>query len=152
MFLRSKKKEPPEQSVMIRDYSPEDYPRIIELWKLTGMGDEQRGDDQQVIERSLELGGRLLVMIRQSGNEIIGTSWITFDGRRLHLHHFGIHPDYQEQGLSHRLAEASIAFAREKKTQIKLEVHRNNRKAVSLYKKHGFKYLGDYNVYIIRDP
>lgn len=152
MFLRSKKKKPPEQSVMIRDYSPEDYPRIIELWKLTGMGDEQRGDDQQVIERSLELGGRLLVMIRQSGNEIIGTSWITFDGRRLHLHHFGIHPDYQGQGLSHRLAEASIAFAREKKTQIKLEVHRNNRKAVSLYKKHGFKYLGDYNVYIIRDP
>ncbi len=137
---------------MIRDYLPEDYPQIIELWKLTGMGDERRGDDQQVIERSLELGGRLLVMIGLPENGIIGTSWITFDGRRLHLHHFGIHPDYQGKGLSHRLTEASIAFAREKKTQIKLEVHRDNRKAVSLYKKHGFKYLGDYNVYIIRDP
>lgn len=152
MLSGSKKKKPPEHSIIIRDYLPEDYAQIIELWKLTGMGDERRGDNQQVIEKSLELGGRLLVMTGPPGNEIIGTSWITFDGRRLHLHHFGIHPEYQGQGLSHRLAEASIAFAREKKTQIKLEVHRDNRKAVSLYKKHGFKYLGDYNVYIIRDP
>jgi ribosomal protein S18 acetylase RimI-like enzyme len=34
---------------------------------------------------------------------------------------------------------------------IKLEVHKDNVKALGLYKKAGFGYLGDYHVYIIRD-
>ncbi len=34
---------------------------------------------------------------------------------------------------------------------VKLEVHRSNKRAIELYKKAGFSYLGDYDVYIIRD-
>ncbi len=135
----------------IRDYRPEDYPEIIELWRLTGMGDPKRGDDQEVILRSLDLGGKLFVLIHPSG-KLIGTSWLTFDGRRLHLHHFGIHPDFQGRGFSHELARVSVEYAREKKIQVKLEVHQENRKAIGLYLQYGFKYLGDYDVYIIRDP
>jgi ribosomal protein S18 acetylase RimI-like enzyme len=36
-------------------------------------------------------------------------------------------------------------------SQVKLEVHSTNLKAINLYKKFGFKHLGEYNVYIIRD-
>ncbi len=35
--------------------------------------------------------------------------------------------------------------------QVKLEVHRSNNVAVELYRKAGFEFLGDYDVYIIRD-
>jgi hypothetical protein len=35
--------------------------------------------------------------------------------------------------------------------QVNLEVHTTNIKAINLYKKFGFKHLGEYNVYIIRD-
>jgi ribosomal protein S18 acetylase RimI-like enzyme len=35
--------------------------------------------------------------------------------------------------------------------QIKLEVHQSNERAINFYKKAGFKRLGDYDVYIIRD-
>lgn len=87
----------------------------------------------------------------EDGGRITGTSWLTFDGRRLHMHHFGIIPGHQGKGLSAELLRESLRFVKEKGYQVKLEVHRTNEKAVNLYKKAGFEYLGDYDVYIIRD-
>ena len=90
-------------------------------------------------------------MAKTLSDEVVGTSWITFDGRRLHLHHFGVHPSYQRQGIGDRLSVASLRFAKQKGYQIKLEVHKSNTAAIALYKKHGFSFLGDYDVYIVRD-
>lgn len=134
----------------IRDYLPNDYPKIIQLWEELGLGGAVRGDDQQIIEHSIELGGKLLVLSNPNG-DIIGTAWITFDGRRLHLHHFGIKAIYQRKGLGDKLTIESLRFAKRKGYQIKLEVHNTNQSAINLYKKHGFAYLGDYDVYIVRD-
>jgi [ribosomal protein S18]-alanine N-acetyltransferase len=138
-----------QMEIQIRDYRPDDYPAIARLWSETGLGGPQRGDNQQVIEQSLTLGGKMLVATFSDGT-LIGTSWMTFDGRRIHLHHFGISPQYQRQGIGRQLAIASIAFAKEKGYQIKLEVHQTNTAAIELYKGLGFQYLGDYDVYIIR--
>ncbi len=49
------------------------------------------------------------------------------------------------------LLKESLKFVKEKGYQVKLEVHRSNRTAIELYKKAGFGYLGDYDIYIIRD-
>ena len=76
---------------------------------------------------------------------------MTFDGRRIHLHHFGILPEYQGRGLSKSLLAESLKFVKKKGYQVKLEVHRSNSVAVKIYEKAGFRYLGDYDVYIIRD-
>ncbi|MEN8154483.1 MAG: GNAT family N-acetyltransferase [Acidobacteriota bacterium] len=135
----------------IRDYKSDDYDQIIELWKKTGLGGVERGDDSAVIELSLELGGKLFVMESSSDKKVIGTSWITFDGRRLHLHHFGIDPQFQGNGYSKALLRESLAFAKKKNVQIKLEVHKDNEKAINLYGDFGFKYLGNYVIFIIRD-
>lgn len=136
--------------VIIRDYCSSDFPAVEEIWMATGMGGTNRGDGPGVINRTLACGGKMLIMEEKSTGKIIGTSWLTSDARRIYLHHFGIHPNYQGRGLSHLLAEASIRYAKESGLQIKLEVHRDNVKAAELYKKHGFGYLGDYHVYIIR--
>lgn len=139
----------PKVKILIRDYRPEDYPAIEKLWAETGLGGAQRGDNQQIIEQSIALGGKMLVAVL-GDNTLAGTSWMTFDGRRIHLHHFGISPAYQRKGLGRQLAQASIAFAKEKGYQVKLEVHQTNTAAIELYKGLGFQYLGDYDVYIIR--
>jgi len=76
---------------------------------------------------------------------------MTFDGRRIHLHHFGILPEYQGKGLANILMRASLKFVKSKGYQVKLEVHQSNSKAINLYKNSGFEYLGDYDIYIIRD-
>lgn len=135
----------------IRDYRERDYPAIERLWSLTGLGGSHRGDDATVIERTLAQGGVFLIMEAISNAELIGTSWMTCDGRRVYLHHFGIAPEWQRRGLGKALLKASLDRARAIGLQTKLEVYRDNKAAIALYQSQGFRYLGDYDSYIIRD-
>jgi ribosomal protein S18 acetylase RimI-like enzyme len=134
----------------VRNFVDNDYNSVIELWLKTDLGNPVRGDNLQTIKETIKTGGRLLILELVSEKKIIGTSWLTNDGRRIYLHHFGIDPEYQGKGYSKPLLEKSIEFAKQTGKQIKLEVHQTNIKATNLYKKYGFKYLGDYDVYIIR--
>lgn len=134
-----------------RDYTAADYNAVQNVWLQTGMGGAERGDNEKIIEESLRIGGRMILLSDDNTGEIIGTSWMTFDGRRIHLHHFGILPYFQGKGLSKILLKASLKHVKEKGYQVKLEVHNTNTKAINLYTKNGFDYLGDYDVYIIRD-
>jgi len=136
---------------IIRKYKAGDFDEVSALWEDTGMGNAKRGDNETIILDSLRLGGAFLILEEKSTGKIAGTSWMTFDGRRIHLHHFVIHHDHQGKGLASRLLEESLQFVREKGYQVKLEVNASNYKAINLYRKHGFEYLGDYDVYIIRD-
>lgn len=133
----------------VRDYQPSDYPAINDLWLKTGLGGAHRGDNQKVIEKSIRMGGKLLVA-ENSQQCIVATAWMTFDGRRIHLHHFGVLPQFQRKGLGKMLTRACLEFAQKKDVQIKLEVHKTNTAAINLYKQLGFNYLGDYLVYIVR--
>jgi ribosomal protein S18 acetylase RimI-like enzyme len=140
-----------KNNFIIRDYRKGDFEGISYLWTETKMGDPKRGDDEKIIWESVKIGGSLLVMEEKTSRKICGTSWMTFDGRRIHLHHFGILPEYQGKGLAKPLLAESLKFVKNKGYQVKIEVHRSNEKALNLYKKAGFKYLGDFDVYIIRD-
>jgi ribosomal protein S18 acetylase RimI-like enzyme len=135
---------------IIREYKAGDFTGIHTLWVMTHMTSPQRGDNESEISETIKVGGKLLVMQARSGI-IIGTSWMTYDGRRIHLHHFGIHPDFQGKGYSKALLKESLAFVKVKGCQVKLEVHDTNMKAINLYTKAGFKRLGDFDVYIVRD-
>lgn len=138
------------ENITIRDFTPNDYEGLCEVWQLTDLGNSKRGDNLEIIMQSIKMGGKLLVAVTQE-NRVIGTSWMTFDGRRIHLHHVGVHPQYQGKGIGKRLTIESLKYVKEKGYQVKLEVHKNNTRAINLYKQFGFQYLGDYDVYIIRD-
>jgi ribosomal protein S18 acetylase RimI-like enzyme len=137
--------------IILRDFKSEDYDKIDHFWNETGLGNPQRGDNKEVIERTITQGGRLILLEDTDKQIIIGTSWLTNDGRRMFMHHFGISDDYQGKGLSQQLMVESLKYAKEKKLQIKLEVHKASLNAIKLYEKSGFNYLGDYLVYIIRN-
>jgi ribosomal protein S18 acetylase RimI-like enzyme len=139
------------KDLTIRDYRDSDYPEIAKLWQATDMDNPVRGDNRETIERTLKLGGKMLVMESGSTKQLIGTSWMTYDGRRIMLHHFGILPEYQGKGFSKILMKESLRFCKQVGVQIKLEVHAQNLHAVSLYTEFGFKHLTGYSVYIIRD-
>ena len=138
--------------MVFRDYHPGDFPQVETLWKETGIYSAERGDTAAIIERCNQNGGKFLVMVDPAFNQIIGTSWMTWDGRRLFLHHFAIHPLFQGQGHGRNLALQSLAFARHRKCPVKLEVHRDNTAAVNLYRSLGFKVFVDYEVYMHRNP
>ncbi|MBN2682941.1 MAG: GNAT family N-acetyltransferase [Bacteroidales bacterium] len=139
------------KNFLIRDFSSSDFSAITKIWLACDLGNPARGDNLEVIERTISMGGRFFVLEHQSDNKIIACSWITNDGRRLYLHHFGVLPEYRNNGYAKELLNYSLDFAKKSGLQIKLEVHKDNIEATSLYEKAGFKYLGDYKVFIIRD-
>lgn len=136
---------------IIRDYTNNDFDKLNELWQETGLNAPHRGDNAKIIQQCIEMGGKLILLENTESKEIFGSSWMTFDGRRIHLHHVGVKPSYQNQGFGKLLTKESIKFAKEKGYQIKLEVHQSNKKAIGIYKKFGFKFTGDYDIYMIRN-
>ena len=136
---------------IIRDYRKEDFPMLIELWKITDMSDPERDDSPESIQSCNARGGKLLIMEDMQEGRMIGSSWMTNDGRRTYLHHFCIHPEYREMGLGTELAERSMDWIRKKGNQVKLEVHKKNIPAKNLYEKLGFFAFREYDIYMKRD-
>ena len=118
------------KNIVVRDYQTEDYDQVQEVWNKSGVGGAHRGDNKEIIEDSLRLVGKLLVLEDTRKGRILGTSWMTFDGRRIHLYHIGVLPDYQNLGYGSLLTKKSLEFAKEKGYQIKLEVQDDNLKAI----------------------
>ena len=140
-----------EIDFILRDYVDSDYSQVAGLWDKTGLSNKARGDNSGIINDSISIGGRLLILEDKIKMLVIGTSWMTFDGRRIHLHHFGILPEYQGKGLSKILLEGSLRHVKDKGYQVKIEVQKTNKRAIALYEKYGFKPLGNYDIYIIRN-
>lgn len=138
--------------VYFTDFEREDFPVIYEIWKETGLAAPERGDDADTILRCNSLGGKFINMRLKGTAEIIGTSWMTYDGRRIFLHHFCIKPEYQGKGLGYLLGKESFRFIKKNGSQVKLEVHKGNIKAKRLYEKLGFFAFRDYDIYMIRKP
>jgi ribosomal protein S18 acetylase RimI-like enzyme len=135
--------------MIVRDYRPGDYPSIEALWKETGIYRSERGDGPETIQSCNALGGKFLILEDETNNKIIGTSWLTWDGRRVHLQYLAVLPSRQGIAYGRKLAEESMAFTRNKGASVKLEVHRNNIPAIELYRSMGFKILEGYDVYLV---
>jgi ribosomal protein S18 acetylase RimI-like enzyme len=138
--------------MIVRDFRPSDFRQVMELWASTGIYNEVRGDTAESINHCNTQGGRFLVLEDPETGTIAGTSWMTYDGRRVHLHHFAIGPRLQGQGWGRALVLESLKFARQKGCPVKLEVQRDNHRAVQLYRSLGFTELGNYDLYILLDP
>ena len=138
--------------MVIRSYRRDDFPQVEKLWKATGIYTVERGDTGEIILLCNRSGGKFLVMEDPATGQITGTSWMTWDGRRVFLHHFAILPSFRGQGLGRTLALKSLEFAKQVDCPMKLEVHRDNTPAVDLYRSLGFEVFEDYDVYMILDP
>ena len=133
------------------DFIASDFDELMIFWEDTGVGGKHRGDTAEIINSSVENGGRLILMKLKTTDEIIGSAWITTDKRRSFLYYFAISKELRGLGLGNELMDKVMEHANFLGLQMKLEVHEDNMIAIELYKKYGFVYLGDYNVYINRD-
>ncbi len=46
-----------------RDYESNDFDQVNQVWEETGMGGAIRGDSAEVVERTIRVGGKLIVLI-----------------------------------------------------------------------------------------
>ena len=108
--------------LLIRDYRASDYPEIAKLWQATDMDNPVRGDNHGNSSRkNPETRRQISCFESVSTKQVIGTSWMTYDGRRIMLHHFGILPEYQGKGFSKILMKETLKFCKELGVQVKLE-------------------------------
>jgi len=138
--------------MIIREYRPEDYLEVLKVWEATGIFDKERRDTAESIASCIARGGRFLILEDPDGGTIRGTSWMTYDGRRIHLHHFAIIEEIQGEGWGRILAAESLKFASLKGCPVRLEVHRENHRAIRLYTSLGFREFEDYGVYMLFNP
>lgn len=136
------------ESYLLRDFTEADFGSLLELWTATGIGNPARGDSLESVRRTLGRGGRLFVLALE--DRIVGSAWVSDDGRRLYLHHMAVLPELQGRGLGKRLMEAAVSAARERGMQMKLEVSEANAGAIALYRKYGFETLEGYRTMIRR--
>src|SRR5208282_3800575 len=107
-----------------RDSQDRDFPAIQALWDAVQLGTKYRGDSAEAVVRTLDRGGRFLLLEELPAGGIAGTAWLTHDGRRLHLHRFAIRPELQGRGLGRMLLAEVLAAARDIGLPVKLEVRR----------------------------
>ncbi|KAH3745737.1 GNAT family N-acetyltransferase [Pelomyxa schiedti] len=143
--------------------SQADFSSVSALWMLCDLGNPTRGDNKSVVDRCVSMGGGLFIVeeeprqvgdpacVSSSASECIATAWVSSDGRRLFLHHFGVTPGRQRQGIGRALLKTVLDCVKRVGMQVRLEVARTNTAALALYTSAGFAYLGDYLQYIIRD-
>ncbi len=135
----------------IRDYQPKDFNSVSSFWKEIGLGGEERKDYPEVILHTLKFEGKLIIIENKKNEEIIGTSWLTCDGRRIHIHHFGVNEKYRRKGFGKLLAKESIKYAKENGYQLRLDVEKNNFIAKRIYESFGFYAYTEYDIYVLRD-
>ena len=134
--------------MILRTYEEKDFAQLSQLWLESGVGSPARNDTQEAIRECLRIGGALFLV--EDEGVLVGSAWITYDGRRFYLHYMAVSPSKQNQGIGKMLMDKVIAFGKENNTQMKLEVNRRNARAIHLYEKFGFANLGEYDTYILR--
>lgn len=125
------------------------FEQVTQLWEKTGVGNPARGDTLEAICATLQCNGKFLTIF--NNQTLLGTCWITCDGRRLYVHHMAVSPEHQNQGLGSLLLNEVIKYSSKMKLQTKLEVHAENANALHLYKKFGFTPLEGYLSFIRRN-
>lgn len=138
------------ETTLSRDLDRQAFAAVERVWAATGVGNPARGDTFEAVQDSLAHGGVFLTVRAPSG--IVATAWLTDDGRRLYLHHMAVLPEEQGKGHARRLLDEVLAIARERRRQVKLEVHRENARARTLYERYGFQPLTGYDPFILRKP
>ena len=59
------------------------------------------------------------------------------------IHTLVIHPAYLKRGIGYALIQFALAWAKEQgQKSVRLDVYENNKPAIALYEKSGFRYIG----------
>lgn len=94
--------------MQVRAMTMEDYDKVYELWACTpGVGLSAADDARAGIERFLRRNPRSC-FVAQEGGRLAGTILSGHDGRRGHIYHTAVHPDFRRRGVGRALVHAAM--------------------------------------------
>jgi ribosomal-protein-alanine acetyltransferase len=138
---------------VFRPATADDLPAIDRLEHAAFEGPWSTPIYREEIRRSARREDRSAVELCVDEGRVVGLSCVWFVVDECHLLRIATHPDVRRQGLGTRLLERVIARARERRcTVVNLEVASQNRAAVQLYARAGFREVGRRPGYYRRPP
>jgi GNAT superfamily N-acetyltransferase len=124
------------------------FSSLMVLWQECGLATPGRADTLHDVQQSSGRGGRLWVAL--SRDKLVGSIWVTDDGRRQYLHHLAVAEGWRQRGLGRRLMQLALSYSDDVERQVKIEVERNTPWLRQFYNEFGFVDLGNYEVIIRR--
>jgi len=123
-----------------------DYDEIIVSWKNTeGVGLSGSDDSKESIEKFMSKNPDTCFVAKNDGI-IIGTIMAGSDGRRGHIYHLMVKPEYRKQGIGRKLLEKAENGLREEGiTKAFLVVYKENDIGNGFWEKVGYKTREDLN-------
>lgn len=123
----------------IRKMIPDDYDRVFALWlSCPGMGLNNLDDSREGIARYLKRNPDTCFVAENEG-DIVGAILCGHDGRRGYISHTAVSPDYQRQGIGHKLVEATLQALKEQGiNKVNLVAFTRNKNGNAFWEKMGF--------------
>lgn len=122
---------------IVRNARKEDFPRLIELLKVTDLFWET-GDTEEVFEKKLAFDPNSILVL-ECMDKIIGMVTTVYDPWASFIWHVAIDPAYQKRGLGHMLAEeAEKRLKARGTTSVNGYVLPTNRNSLSFLRVRGY--------------
>jgi ribosomal protein S18 acetylase RimI-like enzyme len=122
----------------------EDYERVYALWaSMPGVGLNDTDDAKAGIARFLKRNPASC-FVAEDGDRLAGTILAGHDGRRGHIYHLAVHPDYRRQGIGRGLVQAALDALRDEGiTKAMLVVFQENIGGNEFWETQGFTTRND---------
>ena len=128
----------------IRLMTIDDYDKVYDLWINTpGMGLNTTDDSREGIEQFL-LRNPFTSFVAEVGGRVVGAILTGHDGRRGHIHHTAVLPEFRHQGIGRELVEAAMsALEREGISKVFLVAFERNTDGNAFWESLGFTVRDD---------
>lgn len=132
--------------ITISDLTPDDYNRVMTVWnQCDGIG--LSGSDSEENIRSFLGKNPGMSFIAKVGDRIVGAVLCGHDGRRGHIYHLGVHPDYRHQGIGRTLSERCLCALKEAKIErCHLFVYNDNVEGIQFWMRTGWRLRSELSI------
>lgn len=123
---------------MLRLFNTKDLPEVVEIESKTQLAPWST----DVFQRCFEAGSACWVV--ELAGKIAGFTIVLMQLDEAHILNLCIHPEHQHQGWGFKLLKQVLTDIKQDRCAfVYLEVRRSNHHAITLYKKLGFKQIGE---------
>ncbi|TKJ43929.1 hypothetical protein CEE36_02085 [candidate division TA06 bacterium B3_TA06] len=127
------------QEIVIKQLTPADYEKIVELWERAGLVVKTKGrDSREALTRQMKQNPKFFLGAEVE-SQLVGVIIASSDGKKGHLNRIAVQARYRGQGIAQRLTlAAEDALRQEGIKVITLLVERDNIPSIQLAHKFGY--------------
>ncbi|GEM_PF-348104 len=123
----------------------------VALWQRYGLTSEKI---TTLLQQAIDHWDMVYIVEHQDPKLAIGFAWLIRDsmfGKQPYLKQFGIHPDYEGQGIGKQLINRVEAYCKDFSDHLFLLVSDFNTPAQQFYQRLGFEHIGTVPRYVLAD-